>query len=110
MKRFLFSLLFFGSAAFAQEHVITLYPGYVTRVVCSGRLLISAIGSDALVRLEALPKELGCGVLIKPSTAQGETNLILETSSSSYKSTVRIISGQRPRASDLEIELKEDQE
>jgi len=103
--RFVLALIlcFYAQCAFAGSEVITLYVGYVTRVECQGRLLISAIGNDSLVRLEALPKEIGCGVLLKPLATQGETNLLLETSSNTVKAILRIVPHGRPQASDLEL-------
>src|SRR5690606_26489110 len=53
--------------------------GYITKATCHGRLLISAVGDEQLVELSALPRELGCGVLLKPKVDRGKTNLILET-------------------------------
>lgn len=85
-------------AALAQS--LRLYPGYVTRVECSGRLLVSAVGNEALVRLEALPKELGCGVLLKPLSASGRTNLILETSSGTIERVVEVGAGKNPPKSE----------
>jgi hypothetical protein len=37
-------------------------------------------GNEAMVRLEALPKELGYAVILKPLVSSRKTNLILETS------------------------------
>jgi len=86
--------------------VITLYPGYLTRVRCEGRLLISAVGNEELVRLEALPKELGCGALLKPRAQSGQTNFFLETSTGTIARRVEI-SPHLPTASEpFEILLK----
>lgn len=87
---------------------IRLYPGYVTRIECNGRLLVSAVGNDALVRLEALPKELGCGVLLKPLATSGRTNLILETSAGTIEQVLEIEAPAKdaPRAKDLVVQLK----
>jgi hypothetical protein len=78
-------------ATFGAPELVRLYPGYVTRVQCEGRLLVSAVGNDSLVRLEALPKELGCGVLLKPVSTSGRTNLILETSTGTIERVIEIL-------------------
>jgi hypothetical protein len=78
-----------GTPGFAVE-AIKLYPGYVTKLACQGRLLVSAVGNEELVRLDALPRELGCGVLLKPRKAAGRTNLLLETSTGSVRMIVTI--------------------
>ncbi|MCC7441303.1 MAG: hypothetical protein IT285_06710 [Bdellovibrionales bacterium] len=87
---------------------IRLYPGYVKRVRCEGRLLVSSVGSDTLVRLEALPKELGCAVLLKPLTQSGRTNLILETSTGTIERILEIRHGGEipATAADLSESLK----
>ncbi len=74
----------------ASSEVIHLKAGFVHKLSCEGKLFISAIGNDAIVRLEALPKELGCGVILKPIVASGRTNLILETSTGSTERQVVI--------------------
>lgn len=71
--------LSFSVKASAAENV-NLPFGYVTKLTCKGRLLISAIGDERLLDLSALPKEIGCGVLLRPRANSGRTNLILETS------------------------------
>src|SRR5690348_12510583 len=59
---------------------ITIYFGYVTQVHCKGRLFLSSVGNIKLVRREAFPKEMGCGVLIQPEEESGRTDLLLKTS------------------------------
>jgi hypothetical protein len=87
--------------------VINLVPGFITQINCDGRLLLSAIGNEKLVHLEAMPKELGCGVLLKPLTTHGKTNLILETSAGKIQKLIEIKDkGKIPEA--LEINLKGD--
>ena len=84
-----------------------LFAGYLTQIRCEGRLLVSAIGDDHLVRLEALPKDLGCGVLLKPASASGRTNLILETSTGTIRKILVIEGGtSRPNEHDLQFFLK----
>lgn len=91
----------------SEVDTIRVYPGFVTKLRCEGRLLVSALGNDREIRLEALPKELGCGVLLKPlSTTSIKTNLILETSAGTIQRLVFVTPGAAPRSSDLEIELK----
>lgn len=77
---FLLSFLFGSIVAEASDGVLTLKFGFVQKVPCKGRLYTSAVGNENLVRLEALPKELGCAVILKPISSTGQTNLILETS------------------------------
>lgn len=72
----------------ATPPTIVLRPGFITKVRCQGRLLISAIGNDELVQLEALPKEIGCAVLLKPKSRSGQTNLYLETSAETVERAV----------------------
>jgi hypothetical protein len=78
------------AAALALVGSVYLYPGYVTKVECTGKLLVSAVGNEALVVLSALPQELGCGVLLKPLGPSGRTNLILETSTGSIERVIEI--------------------
>lgn len=101
----LFALL--AAARASETGPVRLYPGYITRIQCEGRLLISAVGNDALVRLEALPKELGCGVLLKPAVGAGRTNLVLETSTGTIERLLEVepVKAQ-PRGSDLRYFLK----
>ena len=75
---------------------IRIYPGFVTKVSCEGKLLISAVGHSRAVRLEALPKELGCGVLLQPQLLDSglRTNLILETTTGSFERLIEIGSGE----------------
>ena len=98
-----------STVAVAIASLIHLYPGYVTKVACEGRLLVSAVGNDQLVVLSALPKELGCGVLLKPVGAAGRTNLLLETSTGAVSRVIEIGPGKTaPGPSALSYRLKED--
>jgi hypothetical protein len=91
----------------SESDALRLYPGYVTRIGCEGRLLVSSVGNEALVRLEALPKELGCGVLVKPLAASGRTNLILETSAGTIERVLSVErAGGMPRARELRYGLR----
>ncbi len=103
----LFLIFFLPSVGFGEDKRLMLVPGFLTKVKCQGRLLVSAIGNEFLVKLEALPKELGCGVLLKPLALSGKTNLILETSSGSFQRIIEI-SNQKPtnKAQTLEIEIR----
>jgi hypothetical protein len=90
-------------SAFAAS-ALQLPVGYIIKATCHGRLLISAVGDEQLVELSALPRELGCGVLLKPKVERGKTNLILETTSGTVNQVVEITKNA-PRL--LEVELKE---
>ncbi len=93
------------SSAIAQVQGLRLQPGYIYRVRCEGRLLVSAVGNEGLLRLEALPKELGCGAVLKPLHSTGRTNLILETSAGTVIRTVEISAQSHERPEALEIDL-----
>lgn len=97
--------------ASSKERPLALYAGYLTKVRCEGRLLISAVGDDLLVRLEALPKELGCGVVLKPQVESARTNLILETSTGTIRRILEIRSGRGVSvpAGSLSYQLKADE-
>ena len=95
--------------ALAGSTDITLYTGFVSKVRCEGRLMVSAVGDSTLVQLQALPKEMGCAVLLKPLGSTGKTNLILETSTGSITRIVRISSVVPDRSGRLEWKLKGDQ-
>lgn len=86
-------LLAFGlgwSANASERNIVKLYPGYVTKILCKGRLLVSALGDDQIVQKSALPSEVGCGLLLKPLAFSKRTNLILETSTGTVKRTIEI--------------------
>ncbi len=80
---------------FRMSHIavvaaLLLCPGYIKKIECRGRLLASSIGAPELVDLAILPKEVGCGIVLRPKAKAGETNLLLETSSGSHLIAVRI--------------------
>ncbi len=104
------ALLFATLNSARADDAIKLYVGFVTRVRCEDRLLLSSIGDDRLIRLEALPRELGCGVVLKPSGSTGRTNLILETSTGTIRRILIVspssASGAGPDAKDLDYQLK----
>jgi hypothetical protein len=110
MKRAItFAFMFVSGACYADVQVLRLYPGYVTRIQCQGRLLMSAVGNDALLRLEALPKELGCGAILKPVASVGRTNLILESSTGTIQRVLEIAPTKVPPGeSDLHFEVRGD--
>jgi hypothetical protein len=99
MMRFLSLIVFLmGQEVFADGSV-RVFPGFVTKVQCEGKLLVSAVGNDLLVQLEALPKELGCGVILKPTgRATGKTNLLLETSTGTIDQELEVTEGVPSRA------------
>ncbi|HLE01303.1 MAG TPA: hypothetical protein VJB59_13655 [Bdellovibrionota bacterium] len=83
---------------------VVLRPGYVRKLKCQGRLLLSSVGNESLIQLSALPKETGCGVLIKPTALEGQTNLILETSAGTITRKIRI-EKKRDSEGDLPMEM-----
>ena len=93
--------------AHATSETALLYAGYITKIRCEGKLLISAVGSPELVALEALPPHVGCGVLVKPLQKTGRTNLALETSIGSVNLLVEIAAAPKVvTASQLELKVK----
>jgi len=111
MKRLFLILALIPIAEARADEVVRLFPGFVTKLRCEGRLLLSSVGDDRLVRLEALPNGLGCGVVLKPIGASGRTNLILETSTGSVRRMLVIAGGgSMPGSSDLSIQAKGVQE
>ena len=93
----------------AQENNLRLYPGYLTKIRCEGRLLVSAVGNDSLVRLEPLPKDLGCAVVVKPLAQKGQTNLLIETSTGTIERIIEITPASiLPTSGQLEYRLKGD--
>jgi hypothetical protein len=99
-------LLVFSMQAYAATYEkVTLHPGFVTKLQCRGKVLVFAIGNESLVRLEPLPNEMGCGVILKAQASSGTTNLILETSSGSYKPMIEIQNKTKPSSSELWIDL-----
>lgn len=89
MGAFMLLALFAGVA---RASTLQLQPGYVYRLRCEGRLLVSAVGNEQLLRLDALPRELGCGAVLKALQPAGRTNLILETSVGTIIRTVEVSS------------------
>ena len=86
---------------------IELYPGYVSRIDCTGKLILTSIGNDKLVQIEPLPDALGCGLLLKPLQMSGTTNLVLESSSQSATAVVQVLDNRKPKsAKDLRYQLK----
>lgn len=103
-KRVMVIALFFLPAIAFAEKPIPLSVGYVSKIICHGKLLVSAIGNDSIIELNALPRELGCGVLVRPKAEFGRTNIILETTSGTVNQVLEIT---KNKTTDLEIELKE---
>lgn len=106
-KRFV-ALFAFGTSlmsipAFAKE-TIQLRQGFLKKVECKGRLYASGVGDETIVEMEALPSNIGCGVILKP-VRTGSTNLILETSTGTFEKTLGVLS--RPRTSKIKtLEVK----
>jgi hypothetical protein len=95
------------------DETLKLYPGFVTKLQCEGRLLVSAVGDDNLVHLEPLPKELGCGVLLKPLIGahheSRSTNLLLETSTGTIRRMISIAGpSETPKSQELNRSSKGD--
>jgi hypothetical protein len=86
----------------AETGRIVLYPGFLTKVECQGRLLISAVGNEQMVERSALPADVGCGLYLKPLTNGGRTNLFLETTTGTVKRTLEIarIGTAQPKGAD----------
>lgn len=93
----------------AVASVIEIYPGYLTKIHCDGRLLVSAIGNDSLVRLEALPRELGCGAILKPKAQKGRTNLFLETTAGTVSRVIEITPSKMPTNFELQLHPEDSQ-
>jgi hypothetical protein len=89
--KFLFLCLVAIKLHAAGNQNIFIWAGYVTKIRCEGKLLISAIGEQGLFTLEALPQNIGCGVLLKPLAKSGRTNLVLETSTGSINVLLEIV-------------------
>lgn len=106
MRAFLILLSWMSSAQASMDPSLRLFPGFITKIRCEGRLLVSAVGDERTVRLEALPRELGCGVLLKPIGSTGRTNLLLETSTGTIRRLVSVIAGAQPSREELEFQLK----
>jgi hypothetical protein len=68
------------SVCLAETLKLSLFSGYLTQVHCRGRLFLSSVGDPRLVQWEAFPKEMGCGVVLKPKGLLGVTDLLLKTS------------------------------
>jgi hypothetical protein len=114
VRNLILSILVSGMWASAARAVdkgasdgVRIYAGYISKVTCDGKLLVSSVGNDLLVRLEALPSALGCGVLLKPLQSSGRTNLVLETSAGSIQTTLEVRSGM-PTGRDLKVRLQGD--
>ncbi len=110
-KLHLFLPLLFTSSCqlFASDDLpLKLTTGFIYKLRCEGRLLISAVGDESLLRLDPLPKDSGCGAILKPMGPTGVTNLLLETSSGSIGRTVEVSnpSPRRQTSPQLEFFLK----
>src|SRR3989338_6134427 len=74
----------------AETESFSVYLGYLTQVHCTGRLYVSSVGNPNLIQWEAFPKELGCGVVLKPKGLLGATDLLLKTSTGDYHFLVEV--------------------
>ena len=85
-------LLTLAVHSYAQDTTIKLRPGYVYKFNCTGKLVLSAVGNEQLVERASLPPDSGCGLIVKPLTQQGDTNLWIETSTGSFEVKLEISS------------------
>jgi hypothetical protein len=99
------AMILFASVARAAE-VIPLYPGFLTRDRCHGRLKLSAVGDESLVERQALPATSECGVILRPLGKTGRTDLLLETTTGSVHRILEIQSSGPTSAGALEWEEK----
>ena len=91
----IWTLFFLLSPALAAEPLV-LKPGFVRKLHCEGKLYLSSIGNPNLVELQALPKEIGCGVFGSTLASTGETDLILETSVGTISRVIEIRAQELP--------------
>ena len=89
----------------STDRSIVIFNGFVSKIHCEGKLLISAVGDPKILFLEALPPQIGCGVLIKPLVQSGRTNLVLETTSGSVSAIIEI-SPPKSKISTSQLEFK----
>lgn len=96
----LIALLAVGTSLFSLPALaggsLHLKQGFLKKVECKGRLYASGVGDETVVEMEALPSNIGCGVILKPMKA-GFTNLILETSTGTIEKNLTVAS--RPKSS-----------
>ncbi|OFZ06126.1 MAG: hypothetical protein A2X97_02210 [Bdellovibrionales bacterium GWA1_52_35] len=107
-----FSAFLSGLSALGSETPpVRLYLGFVTRIECVGSLKSSALGNPALAQVEAIPREMGCGLLLKPKKT-GRSNLIVITGSGSSHRIVEVEGVERGRIKrdDLEVHFAPDPE
>jgi hypothetical protein len=104
----LFLWFFFSCTGFATETApISIYSGYVTQIHCQGKLYLSSVGNEKLTTLQAIPKELGCGVILTPEGESGRTDLLLKTSTGDHHILIEIKKAPLMVSSEsLEIWLK----
>jgi hypothetical protein len=108
---YLFGVLLgpYSAAAAAPPGALTLQVGMLLKVNCKGRLQVSAVGDDRRLQVEALPKQLGCAVILKP-LRPGRTNLILETSAESLMRNVVIKAGSEPKPPEFKSHAPKEEE
>ncbi len=69
---------------------VIIYLGYLTQIHCRGRLYLSSMGNSELIQWEAFPKEMGCGVVLKPKGLLGSTDLLLKTSTGDFHLLIEV--------------------
>jgi len=90
----------------AETMKLTLFSGYLAQVHCRGRLFLSSVGDSRIVQWEAFPKELGCGVVLKPKGMLGSTDLLLKTSTGDVHLIVEVrkpLIEVQPRSLEFEV-------
>ena len=109
-KRLGLICLFLGQVTLAADPPpIVIYYGYITQIHCKGTLYTSSVGSDELINLEPIPKNLGCGVLLQPEKDSGFTDVLLKTNTGDMHRIIEIKKSSRPvTPSQLEIWLSPD--
>ena len=86
---------------------LSVYLGYLTQIHCRGRLFLSSVGNSKLLHLEAIPKEIGCGVVLQSKGQTGTTDLLLKTSTGDFHFILEIKNpplNLRPEQLEVEIE------
>ena len=92
-----------------SHSAVPIYLGYISQIHCKGRLILSSVGNPKLVNLSAIPKELGCGVLIEAQVESGTTDILLKTSTGDIHRILEILKSKNQlTASQLEIYFNSD--
>jgi hypothetical protein len=90
-----------------KPEVLYLYPGFVTKVECEGRLYLSSVGNEKIVDRQEIPTQFGCGLMLKPKARGGKTNLKIETSTGSIERLLVISAKASKRSFNYVLKPKE---